>query len=129
MKSNIWELFKRPIMAIIIITKLMPGIPTFDTRLLFYAAVIIPFLPIIKYTSTFENKAIAVITIPYFIFYLISNIILSQIVKKIGSKWSPEEYNALKPDQITFPFILVIIINAGIHFSIFYLITNYLLYI
>lgn len=127
MKSNIWELFKRPIMSIIIINRLMPGVPTYDTRLLFYAAVIIPFIPIIKYSSTFENKAIAVITIPYFIFYLISNIILSQIAKKIGRRWNSEEYLALKPDQITFPFILVIIINGGLHLSIFYLITNYFL--
>ena len=127
MSNNKWEPLKAIIMAVIVVLKLMPGVPTFDTRLMFYAAIIVPYLPIIKYSATFENKTIAVITFVYFIFYLVTNIVLTQLIKKIGYRWNKEEYAFLKPDQVTLPFILVIVINAGIHFTVYYLITYLLL--
>lgn len=120
----IWELFKAPIMATIKVTGLMPGIPTYNTRFLFYIAVILPFFPIYKYSETYEDESIIILVFVYFLFYLIFSILFTQIIKRIGKRWSEEEYERLKPDQITFPFILVMILNATFHFGLFFIISK-----
>ncbi len=121
------EFLKAPIMAIVIVARLMPGIPTYNNRFMFFIAVVLPFIPIIKFAEKFENKTMLVAVFSYFFFYLISNILLVQGIKKIGKQWSTEEYNSLKPDQITFPFIFVLLVNTGMHFTLFYLLSKCLI--
>jgi hypothetical protein len=119
-----WENFKAPIMATIKVTGMMPGMPTYNTRFIFFIIVILPFIPIYKYSQKFKDESIIILLFFYFIFYLIFCITLTQLIKKIGKRWSESEYENLKPDQITFPFILVMIINSTFHFGIFYLLTK-----
>lgn len=118
------EIFKAPIMATVKVTGMMPGIPTYDTRILFFVAVVLPFFPIYKFSETFKDDSIFILLFIYVIFYLIFNIVLTQLIKKIGRRWSKEEYENLKPDQITFPFILVMFLNSTFHFGIYYLLTK-----
>tara|TARA_Y100001978_G_scaffold199292_1_gene213349 strand:+ start:36 stop:419 length:384 start_codon:yes stop_codon:yes gene_type:complete len=124
MEKKKLEFLKAPIMATVVVARLMPGIPTYSNRFMFFLAVVLPFIPIFKFAEKFENETMLIAVFCYFIFYLVSNILLTQGIKKIGKQWSAEEYNLLKPDQITFPFILVLIVNAGVHFTLFYLISN-----
>lgn len=119
-----WEIFKAPIMATVKVVGLMPGVPTFNTRIIFYIAVILPFLPIYKYAETYKDDSLLFVLAGYFIFYLIFNIVITQFIKKIGKRWSKKEYEQLKYDQITFPFILVMILSASFHFGLFCLITK-----
>lgn len=65
-------------MATNIVLRLIPGIPTYNTRFIIYFAVIVPFLPIIKYASTFENEDVLIFTFFYFFIYIFTNIILGQ---------------------------------------------------
>ena len=124
MEEKKLEFLKAPIMATVVVARLMPGIPTYSNRFMFFLAVVLPFIPIFKFAEKFENETMLIAVFCYFIFYLVSNILLTQGIKKIGKQWSAEEYNLLKPDQITFPFILVLIVNAGVHFTLFYLISK-----
>ena len=124
MEKKKLEFLKAPIMATVVVARLMPGIPTYSNRFMFFLAVVLPFIPIFKFAEKFENETMLIAVFCYFIFYLVSNILLTQGIKKIGKQWSAEEYNLLKPDQITFPFILVLIVNAGVHFILFYLISK-----
>lgn len=124
MEKKKLEFLKAPIMATVVVARLMPGIPTYSNRFMFFLAVVLPFIPIFKLAEKFENETMLIAVFCYFLFYLVSNILLTQGIKKIGKQWSAEEYNLLKPDQITFPFILVLIVNAGVHFTLFYLISK-----
>tara|TARA_B100000963_G_C22599563_1_gene659581 strand:+ start:91 stop:474 length:384 start_codon:yes stop_codon:yes gene_type:complete len=124
MEKKKLEFLKAPIMATVVVARLMPGIPTYSNRFMFFLAVVLPFIPIFKFAEKFETETMLIAVFCYFIFYLVSNILLTQGIKKIGKQWSAEEYNLLKPDQITFPFILVLIVNAGVHFTLFYLISK-----
>tara|TARA_B100000575_G_C22957038_1_gene553210 strand:- start:440 stop:823 length:384 start_codon:yes stop_codon:yes gene_type:complete len=124
MEKKKLEFLKAPIMATVVVARLMPGIPTYSNRFMFFLAVVLPFIPIFKFAEKFENETMLIAVFCYFLFYLVSNILLTQGIKKIGKQWSAEEYNLLKPDQITFPFILVLIVNAGVHFILFYLISK-----
>lgn len=127
MSNNKWELLKAPIMAVVTVMRLMPGIPTYDTRILFYFAVVVPFLPIFNYASILiDNDSVIIATFCYFLFYLLVNILITQQIKKLGKTWGESEYKALTQDQITFPFILVCLINATIHFGLYYSILNFL---
>jgi len=119
-----WEIFKAPIMATIKVTGMMPGIPTYDTRILFFVAVILPFFPLYKYSESYDDESVLIVLFVYFFFYLIFNVVLIHFIKKIGKRWSKDEYKNLKQDQVTFPFILVMIINSSFHFGIFYLVTK-----
>lgn len=124
-KNKLVQFLKAPIMSIVIVARLMPGIPTYDTRILFYFAVIVPFIPIFKYAENFiANYSVVTTTILYFLFYLLSNILVTYQVKKIGKTWKESEYRLLTVDQITFPFILVCLINSLFHFGLYYLIIN-----
>lgn len=127
MEKKKLQFLKAPIMAIVIVARLMPGIPTYNNRFMFFIAVILPFIPIFKFAEKFENKTMLIAVFSYFLFYLISNILLIQGIKKIGKQWSTEEYNSLKPDQITFPFIFVLLVNTGMHFTLFYLLSTCLI--
>ena len=118
---------KGPLMATNVVLGLIPGFPTYNTRFIIYFVVIVPFLPIIKYASTFENVDVLVFTFFYFFIYIFINIIIVQYIRKIGSQWSTEEYNTLKPDQVTFPFIIVLIFNLLIHFTIYYIILKFII--
>jgi predicted permease len=121
-----WELFKAPIMAVVKVAGLMPGIPTYDNRFMFYFVVVVPFFPIYYYSESLSNckEHSAILLFSYFVFYLICNIALAYIAKKIGKRWDKKEYQKLKPDQITFPFILVLLLNATLHFCFFCLLTK-----
>ena len=129
MEKKKFELFKAPIMAIVVITnsKLMPGDRAHSYRFLFLIALAIPFFPIYKYASTLKNSSVLFVLFGYLIFYLISTVVITQKIRKIGAQWSTEEYQALKSDQITFPFILAILANASIHFLLLYLILQALI--
>lgn len=107
-------------MATVIVFNMMPGIPTYTTRFLFYEVVVVPFLPIAKYVSTFENESSKKVAFCYFFFYLIFNFLFIRWLKKNGQQWCLEAYKSLKIDQITFPFILVLLVNASVHFVLFY---------
>ena len=108
-------------MAVISVAGLMPGFLTYDTRIIFYVAVVLPFLPIYFYTETLMHDSVFSVLPVYFIFYLIFTVVMTQFIKKIGKRWSKEEYEKLKPDQITFPFIVVTLVNSVLHFGIYYL--------
>ena len=113
-------------MATVVVARLMSGIPTYSNRFMFFIAVVLPFIPIFKFAEKVEHETIFITAFCYFLFYLISNILLLQGIKRIGKQWSKEEYNQLKPDQITFPFILVLLINASVHFTLFYFISKWI---
>ena len=119
-----WELLKAPILATVKFTGLMPGIPSYSTRILLFISVILPFLPIYKFAETFEDETIYIFMCGYFLFYLIVCIVFTQQIKRIGKRWPKEEYENLTSDQITFPFMLVMIVNATGHFCLFYVLTS-----
>jgi len=124
MEKKKLEIFKAPIMSIVVVSGLVPGIPTYNNRFIFYIGVILPFLPIFKYASSNDDSDISLIAaFCYFLFYIVFTIIVVQKIKKIGSQWNKKEYDSLKPDMITFPFILVMLVNSGLHFLVFYLIS------
>lgn len=115
------EILKVSIMATIKVIGLTPGLPTYNNRFLFFIAVILPFIPIYKYSETIDEKSISLVLLFYLVFYLMLNLILIRFIKKVGKRWSEDEYKNLRPDQITFPFILVMMINTLFHFGLFYL--------
>ena len=126
MEKKKLEFLKAPIIATVVVARLMPGIPTYSNRFMFFFAVVVPFIPLFKFAEKFENETVFIALFCYFLFYLISNVLLLQGIKGIGKQWSKEEYNQLKPDQITFPFILVLLINASVHFTLFYIISKWI---
>jgi len=124
MKKKKFAFFKAPIMAVVVVARLIPGIPTYNNRFIFYIAIVLPFIPIFNFASKLENETISNVVICYFLFYVISSVLFTHGIKKLGKQWSAEEYNSLKADQITFPFILVILVNASAHFGLFYFISS-----
>jgi hypothetical protein len=120
-----WDFFKVPIMATIKVTGMMTGIPQINTKFLYFVVVILPFIPIYKYASTFDDEFSIILVFFYFLFYLVSNIFFTKFIKKIGKRWSKEEYDNIKSDQITFPFILVLLLNTLFHFGFFLLISKF----
>lgn len=123
-----WEVFKAPIMAIVKVAGLMPGIPTYNNRFLFYIILIVPFFPIYKYWESLNQNgdSFGILLFGYFLFYLICSIFFTHGAKKIGKRWYIKEYEELKPDQIIFPFILVVVVNATLHFGVLYFLTKIL---
>lgn len=86
---------------------------------------ILPYAPIFLYVDRLDDKSIIVYAFIYFLFYLFLTIFLGFKIRKLAKQWSEEEYEKLNSDQVTFPFILVLMVNAVIHFTIFYNILNW----
>ena len=77
------EIFKAPIMSIVIVSVLVSSIPTYNNRFIFYIGVILFFLPIFKYVSSNDESDISVIAaFCYFLFYIVFAIIVVQKIKK-----------------------------------------------
>ncbi|HLV42058.1 MAG TPA: hypothetical protein VKY37_07255 [Brumimicrobium sp.] len=121
MEKSILNVFKRPFMAITIVSSNMVSANFEVNRFLFYPLFILPLLPIYKYASSFEDDTVLVIFGFYLIFYTILSIVLIGIIQQVSTRrWSDKEFRALKADQITFPLILIQLINSFSHFIIFY---------
>lgn len=118
--KKIIHLLKLPIMAIASTMKLIPIAPKYDSGLMLYVAFIIPFSPIIIYTLSINNEEVLIWMMFYFFFYLIANIVIGQIIKKVVKKWTRKEFQSLSIDNVTFLSILLLAINAGLHFGLFY---------
>jgi len=119
MKNKLIEYLKPFIMAIIKVLNLMGGVPTYNTRILFYAVLVIPFSPIFITAYRSENTLVTTFAIIHFIFYIMLNILISYQIKKIGKRWSEKDYRKLTSDEVTFPFILVIGIIGLLNFIFF----------
>lgn len=85
---------------------------------------ILPFSPVFIYVNSLEDSSIIAYALAYFIFYIIFTVILGTQIRKIAKQWPDREYKSLNSDQVTFPFILVLMANAALHFTIFYVVLN-----
>src|SRR5690554_6031954 len=86
---------------------------------------ILPFSPVFIYVNSLEDSSIIAYALAYFIFYIIFTVILGTQIRKIARQWPEEEYKKLTSDQVTFPFILLLMVNSAFHFSIFYYILKW----
>ena len=86
---------------------------------------ILPFSPVFIYVNSLEDSSIIAYALAYFIFYIIFTVILGTQIRKIARQWPEEEYKKLTSDQVTFPFILLLMVNSAFHFTIFYYILKW----
>ena len=86
---------------------------------------ILPYAPIFIYVSKVEDVSSIMLAVFYMFFYLIITVILGTQIRKLAKQWPDKEYEKLNSDQITFPFILVLLLNASLHFTIFYSIIKF----
>lgn len=128
MRNRLIEYLKPFIMAIINVLNLMGGAPTYDTRILFYAVLVLPFSPIFITAYRSENDLVTTIAIIHFVSYIVLNILISNHIKKIGQRWPKKDYRKLTSDQVTFPFILVIGIIGLLNFLFFKIVIYFILF-
>ncbi len=96
------------------------GLPTYGMQSFFmWICFGLPFIPIFKYSSIVDNLVPPMLVVIYFILYLIQTFILGRYIAKIGRQWKRKEYDKLKSDQITFPFIFTLGMHALFHFILF----------
>jgi len=81
---------------------------------------ILPFSPVFIYVNSLEDSSIIAYALAYFIFYIIFTVILGTQIRKIAKQWPDEEYEKLNSDQVTFPLILVLLMNSALHLAAFY---------
>lgn len=99
---------------------LYSGLPTYGMQSFFmWICFGLPFIPIFKFSSYENNHVHPMLGVIYFVLYLIQTFILGRYIAKIGRQWTQKEYDKLKSDQITFPFIFALGMHALFHFVLF----------
>lgn len=92
----------------------------YEGRVKYLLFFILPYAPILIYVYKVENQNGELFAIFYMFFYLILTVILGTQIRKLAKQWPEKEYKKLNSDQVTFPFILILLLNASLHFTIFY---------
>ncbi|RFC53606.1 hypothetical protein [Brumimicrobium aurantiacum] len=119
-----FEFFKAPIMALEYIMRSLSWNSIHQGRAKYGLIFFLPFVPIFIYVNNLEDSSIIIYAFVYFIFYLILTIIVGTQIRKIARQWPDKEYKKLTSDQVTFPFILLLLVNAALHFTIYYVVLN-----
>ncbi|WP_159038328.1 hypothetical protein [Brumimicrobium mesophilum] len=114
------EFFKAPIMAVEYMLRSLSWSGLYEGRVKYLLFFILPYAPILIYVYKVENQNGELFAIFYMFFYLILTVILGTQIRKLAKQWPEKEYKKLNPDQVTFPFILILLLNASLHFTIFY---------
>lgn len=81
---------------------------------------ILPFSPVFLYVASLADEMFYLPAFVYFIFYIIFTVILGTQIRKIAKQWPDEEYEKLNSDQVTFPLILILLMNSALHLAVFY---------
>lgn len=117
-------------MATVKMLGMYTGLPTYGMRsLLIWVCFGLPFLPIFQFASNPDNEVPVQLLPIYFPLYLIQTFLLGKYISRIGRQWSLKEYNQLKTDQVTFPFIFALGMHSFFHFILFASINEIVYYI
>lgn|SRR5690554_6179267 len=115
-----FEFFKAPIMALEYMLRKFSWNSLDQGRIKYGLIFILPFSPVFIYVNSLEDSSIIAYALAYFIFYIIFTVILGTQIRKIAKQWPDEEYEKLNSDQVTFPLILVLLMNSALHLAAFY---------
>src|SRR5690554_6599873 len=115
-----FEFFKAPIMALEYMLRKFSWNSLDQGRIKYGLIFILPFSPVFIYVNSLEDSSIIAYALAYFIFYIIFTVILGTQIRKIAKQWPAEEYEKLNSDQVTFPLILVLLMNSALHLAAFY---------
>ena len=122
-KKKKFALFKVPIMAVNKMFGVYSGMPTYGMKsLLVWVFFGLPFLPIFKSYLPPEDEITNALLVIYFPLYILQTFFLGRYISKLGRQWTIKEYEQLKTDQVTFPFLFVLGVHCVFHFMLFSLI-------
>ena len=106
-------------MAVVKVLGLYSTAPAYHTGgFIIYVCFILPILPTLFITVN-GNDSSKWFFFVYLPIYLVQTFIFGKYIVKVGLQWTLKEYDAMTPDQVTFPFIFAITCHGLFHFIIF----------